>query len=348
MLDRTALEQAILKHGQVARLVVAAHEGSSPRENGAAMLVWENGQSGTIGGGALEWNAICRARRMLSQAPAKKEIRRLDRDALGPSLGQCCGGTVSLLTEIWDAERLKDIPQSGVFIRQIAAHSPQIPLVLRRFIADARAKGTLAEPALIQGWMVEPLLARGQSLWIWGAGHVGRALVNVLSDLPQFAITWVDISASRFPADIPKNVTQLWAENPALLVSHAPKNTLHLVVTYSHALDLELCHRILGRGFDWLGLIGSDTKRARFRSRLAHLGHEAAQIQRICCPIGDPSLGKHPQAIALGVGVQLIKVEHHSGTETTDDWHGNGNGNGDRIPSTAGGADEGLSGSGRQ
>lgn len=83
---------------------------------------------------------------------------------------------------------------------------------------------------------------------------------------------------------------------------------MHLVVTYSHALDLALCHALLGHGFAALGLIGSASKRARFRARLAALGHAPAQIDRIDCPIGDPALGKHPQAIAIGVAAALLST----------------------------------------
>jgi xanthine dehydrogenase accessory factor len=82
----------------------------------------------------------------------------------------------------------------------------------------------------------------------------------------------------------------------------------HLVLTFSHALDLELCHRLLNRGFRSCGLIGSATKWGRFRSRLRALGHEAAEIGQIRCPIGDPSLGKHPQAIAVGVVAEMLRV----------------------------------------
>ena len=97
------------------------------------------------------------------------------------------------------------------------------------------------------------------------------------------------------------------AADPARLVAHAPRHAEHLVLTYSHALDLELCHRLLAHGFRHLGLIGSATKAARFRARLQDLGHSAAAISRIACPMGDKSLGKHPQAIALGVGVAFLR-----------------------------------------
>ncbi|MBD3677389.1 MAG: XdhC family protein, partial [Rhodobacteraceae bacterium] len=132
------------------------------------------------------------------------------------------------------------------------------------------------------------------------------ALVSVFASLPEFEITWVDTGTDRFPEDIPAGVTRLVAANPAEAVRHAPIHAEHLVLTYSHALDLEICHRLLGHGFARAGLIGSATKWARFRTRLAALGHGPAQIAQIDCPIGDPSLGKHPQAIAVGVAARLL------------------------------------------
>jgi Xanthine and CO dehydrogenases maturation factor, XdhC/CoxF family len=74
-------------------------------------------------------------------------------------------------------------------------------------------------------------------------------------------------------------------------------------------MDLALCHAALGRGFAFAGLIGSHSKWARFRNRLRVLGHGDAAIARICCPIGQKSLGKHPQAIAVGVAAQLQTMQ---------------------------------------
>ena len=105
---------------------------------------------------------------------------------------------------------------------------------------------------------------------------------------------------------IPAGVTTVPAAKPAELVRHAPRDAEHLVLTYSHNLDLELCNRLLSHDFRFAGLIGSATKWARFRSRLAALGHSPERISRITCPIGDPGLGKHPQMIAVGVAAQLL------------------------------------------
>lgn len=229
------------------RITVASTAGSAPREAGAQMLVWPDRTEGTIGGGALEWDAMAKARQMLAQGQSQHRAVI----PLGPALGQCCGGSVTL---VWEQAEALDAP----------ARRP---------------------------------------LWIYGAGHVGRAIVHVMQPLPDFAITWVDVAADRFPAT---DVTTLVAADPVRAVRHAPDDAAHLILTYSHKLDLDLCHAILSRSFDSVGLIGSATKWARFRSRLSTLGHTPAQIARIACPIGDTSLGKHPAALALGVATAMI------------------------------------------
>ena len=231
------------------RITVTKTAGSTPRAAGTQMLVWADRTEGTIGGGTLEWEAMAEARRMLLAGRSRHSANI----PLGPAMGQCCGGSVSLLWE--------------------------------------EAEAMTCKPA--------------RSLWIYGAGHVGRALVNVMAPLPDFEITWVDTQADRFPQT---EVTTLVAADPALVVKHAPVDADHLIFTYSHAIDLGLCNAILNHRFHSAGLIGSATKWARFRSRLAAMGHSNAEISRIACPIGDPSLGKHPAEIALGVASAMINA----------------------------------------
>jgi xanthine dehydrogenase accessory factor len=237
------------------RVTVTGVQGSAPREEGAAMLVRPGAIEGTIGGGALEWEAMRLARQMLADGTDYAERKM----PLGPALGQCCGGAV----------------------------------VLRFEAAD-----TLEQ-------------ARGADLWIWGAGHVGRAIVATMAPLPHVAITWADTGAARFPETVPEGVESVAAADLPRLMAHAPVHAHHLVLTYSHDIDLALCHAALARGFASCGLIGSETKWARFRKRLAALGHADAEISRIDCPIGDPGLGKHPQAIAVGVAGRLLKEHLH-------------------------------------
>ncbi|MDO8884305.1 xanthine dehydrogenase accessory protein XdhC [Pseudotabrizicola sp.] len=304
MFDQDALAATIAAHGPVARVVIAAHDGSSPRETGAAMLVWQNGQSGTIGGGALEWEAAAEARAMLVAGG-----RRLRRVPLGPALGQCCGGAVTLLTEVY---RTGGLPEAECGLVARSVDGRDMPLAVKRLLDRARGQGVMPAPQLVQGWFVEPVAPQALDLWIWGAGHVGRALVAVLDPLPEVRITWVDVAEDRFPTVIPEGITTLPCADAARLVLHAPKDAQHLILTYSHALDLDLCHRLLHHGFDRAGVIGSATKWARFRSRLAALGHAPAAIARINCPIGDPALGKHPQAIAIGVAHAVLRHQARS------------------------------------
>ena len=165
--------------------------------------------------------------------------------------------------------------------------------------------------------MVEPVAKPTRALWVWGAGHVGRAIVAVLAPLPEIEIVWVDTSSDRFPEVVPERVIPFVAARPEEAVSAAPVSAEHMILTYSHALDLELCHRLLTHGFASCGLIGSRTKWARFRSRLAALGHVEASIGRIRCPIGSPALGKHPQAIAVGVAHDFLRGDRESAARRT-------------------------------
>ncbi|PYC46537.1 xanthine dehydrogenase accessory protein XdhC [Litorivita pollutaquae] len=297
--DLAALRAALTQASCVARVVVAAVRGSTPRAAGAAMLIWDGpagrAQSGTIGGGALEFEA--------ANAALDGPHPRHSLQALGPDLGQCCGGAVELFFDLFTAADMPVLETQDV----IARGTGDMPLSVRRALQGARAKGERPTAQFIDGWMIEPVARPARPLWIWGAGHVGRALVNTLSPLPDFDITWVDTAADRFPDVIPDGVTPLTAQTPERLAAHVPQGAEHLILTYSHVLDLAICHALLQRGFSFAGLIGSKSKWARFRKRLAALGHAEADILRLTCPIGAPELGKHPQAIAVGVAAALLQ-----------------------------------------
>lgn len=303
--DRSLLATFIANHGAVARILVTDVQGSAPREPGTAMFVWADGTSGTIGGGALEWRAILDARALLTGGK-HAAVQRLP---LGPALGQCCGGSVTLVTEVWTEERLADLADQPLSVLRRVEGDATLPLALRRSLAQARRAGVPPRPLLSHGWLIEPLVPERRPLWIWGAGHVGRAIATVLAPLPDFEITLIDTSADRMPESMAEGIRPLIASAPALLVPHAPKAAEHLILTFSHEIDFALCHALLQHGFARCGLIGSRTKWARFRSRLTKLGHTLDEIDTIACPIGDPALGKHPQAIAVGVAARLLRPE---------------------------------------
>ncbi|WP_380053701.1 xanthine dehydrogenase accessory protein XdhC [Falsihalocynthiibacter sp. SS001] len=283
--DLYRLSQLCDAHDTVARVVVADVKGSTPRDIGAEMFVWSDGQRGSIGGGALEHEATSAARDALSH-PARPQLHRIP---LGPNLGQCCGGAVSLVTEVFTAQTL---PTGPIFARRVAAQ------------ASAHAPDTLG---LAEGWLIEELTFNRTPIWIWGAGHVGRALAATLAPMPDFDVTLIDTCESRMPPAI-ENVTPLVAANMPRAAQYAPATARHLIMTYDHAIDLALCAALLNTPHKDIGLIGSATKWARFKRRLGDQGFKTAQINSIACPIGDPNAGKHPQAIAISVAAALLLV----------------------------------------
>ncbi len=298
--DLAQLKEAVARHGRVGRIVVVDHKGSAPREAGTAMLVWQTGQSGTIGGGALEFEAVRALRARLGDGRC-----HVERVALGPSRGQCCGGAVVLVSEVFDQGTLSEMEDTGVYVRRCEGEATK-PLSIERAQAGARNGTQPAEVVFDAGWLCEPLHVAATPVWVYGAGHVGRAIVGALAPLSMVDITWVDTAPERFPDDIPDGVTALPAADIAASSRLTPPEAHHLILTYSHALDLALCHTLLARPAAFIGLIGSAIKWVRFQRRLAALGHDPAQIARITCPIGEPKLGKEPQAIALGVASALV------------------------------------------
>lgn len=301
-IDIVEISRHVADSGAVVRVVVADHKGSVPRATGASMLVTDDAQHGTIGGGALEFDAIAQARKLLMQNG--EWLREFSKIPLGPSLGQCCGGAVNLLAERFSNTELAHLQTlTDTFARPISG-TPEMPLPVKKHLREARSGAVPTETKLQSGWLIEAIQPSQQPLWIYGAGHVGRALVAALEGLP-FNVTWIDTARDRFPEHIPKYADMLVAQNPAEAVRHAPDDARHLVLTYSHAIDFEICHRVLGRRFSALGLIGSDTKRTRFIKRLAAVGVDPSRLD---CPIGDRSLGKEPMAIAVGVVAELLQM----------------------------------------
>jgi len=299
---KVAFELEILKtkalaYGKVARTLIVETKGSVPREAGTAMLSWETGQLGTIGGGALEFSAS-------KDAFTGDYLKTI---ALGPNLGQCCGGSITLVNEVFDLNRLNSIEPKNFYSRKIAGNRDK-PLAIKCVEAEIRnGKNPFHDLLYSTGWLVEAIETHRTPVWVYGAGHVGRALVQTLSPLPNLKVTWLDTSKKRFPNDLPDQADILYADNITSLIQYAPNNAIHIVLTYSHEMDLEICHKILETGFNTLGLIGSKTKWARFQRRLLALGHSRQQINRINCPIGDPSFGKHPQAIAISLAAELLQ-----------------------------------------
>ena len=292
--------------GPVVRVVVARVRGSAPREAGASMLVARAGVHGTIGGGHLEHVAIATAARLVGEPPARPHV---DRFSLGASLGQCCGGIVELLFVRYDASDLDFIAAA------LAQRSDDPACVLATAIGAAPRHRLLAAheappvPAFDDGTFHETLALDATPLWLFGAGHVGRALVGMLADLP-FDMTWVDSREAIFPVAPPTNGRLVQSPQPADEVGEMPAGAWVLVMTHSHDEDYAICEALLGEGrFGWAGLIGSAPKATRFRQRLARRGFAESAIARIVSPIGIGGIAsKAPAAIAVAVAAQLLQL----------------------------------------
>jgi len=295
-------------------LVTLAHAtGSTPRESGTAMVVSPGGVYGTIGGGHLEYEAIRVARDALAQPalPAPWIVRF----PLAARLGQCCGGVATL------AFALIAHDNRGWLGEAVARERAGTAMDLVTSIGPERDAHDLRDPSgaedhariVVSGGatrIVHTIVPDDFTVLVFGNGHVGRALVQVLGVLPAH-VRWIDEREADFPAQVPRGVEVVSTDVPAAELRDAPPGSLVVVSTHTHALDYDLVCAALARD-DWryLGLIGSTSKRNQFEKRLLARGFTAAHLARITCPIGRsvPVRGKHPGAIAVAVAAELLAV----------------------------------------
>jgi xanthine dehydrogenase accessory factor len=325
------LRAALAQERRVVLVTLAACRGSTPREPGAKMIVTPKGLHGSIGGGHLEFEAISIARTALADRASGAWLVRFP---LAARLGQCCGGVATLLFQSVDADTsawLDELADRGtprvLLASRIAADAPP-PRVLGtatlaqaglppdvHAVAEKLLAGSDPAPALAgEDWFVETLVPPDFRVVVFGNGHVGRALVQILGTLPC-AVTWVDEREDDFPDTVSANVEIVATDAPDDEVRRAAPGSAFLVMTHNHALDLELTRVVLGRNdFSYLGLIGSASKRAQFARRLAARGVPREAIARITCPIGLPGIhGKEPGAIAVAVAAELLQLrERHA------------------------------------
>lgn len=231
-------------------VTVLGTAGSTPRESGSKMVVTAEDIYDTVGGGHLEFSIIEQARAQLSEGKSEQTLKHFP---LGASLGQCCGGSVSVLFECF-------VPQ------------------------------TLAVD-------------------VYGAGHVGHALIQLLGALPV-RVRWIDARAELFPESVPANVERVVEATTEDAVDDARPGTASLVLTHNHQLDFAIVEKVLRRNdAAFLGVIGSETKAKRFRMRLAHKGVSDERIDRMTCPVGLTDIpGKRPMEVAISIAGQVIQL----------------------------------------
>lgn len=312
------------------RVTVINARGSTPRETGAVMIVSAREIAGTIGGGALEFDAIAHARKQLEKDKDQIWLRDVKDYPLGPQLGQCCGGHIRLLFERFGAVEVTCVAAmidgEARYVARPTITGPALVGVART--DDARQTTDIvcaklqdlddeigAEPRhelLVSDeceWFLETVKERHLPIFLYGAGHVGREVVRVFEGLAA-DITWIDTDENRFPDSLPDHVQRLVAAAPHEAVAYAPDDAFHIVMSYSHKLDLEICHAILKRGkFRYLGLIGSKTKRERFLKRLRELSVGETDLARLTCPIGAGGpASKEPAVIAISLATEILRL----------------------------------------
>lgn len=257
-----------LAHQPAVLVRVDAFEGSVPRETGAWMAVFEGALVGTIGGGHLEFDAQAQAQAMLKSGVISGAAQTV-RFALGPSLGQCCGGVVHLRFEYVGAHNIAAL--------RLGLQPVFLPVAL------------------------------------FGGGHVGQALVQALAALP-FAVTWIDSRDGVFPQNVPPGVACEHSEPVQLAVRSLAPQSRVIIMSFSHAEDLDVVSACLQRqresaDLPYVGLIGSKTKWATFRHRLGARGFTPDELAHVTSPIGVPGIaGKEPEVIAIAVAAQLLQV----------------------------------------
>jgi xanthine dehydrogenase accessory factor len=297
-------------------VTVAVAEGSVPREAGAHMVVSNSTVFDTIGGGHLELSAIAIARAMLADG----RTRHVERFALGPSLGQCCGGVAHLLFDRPDPAHIarlqRRVDTDSFRVLALDGTASALCDTSGRVLAgdpapafDAGAGTHVMRDGAGQRWLVDAILAPTAHLVLFGAGHVGAAIVRLLGSLPC-RVTWVDEREDQFPDSVPANVHIEATDTPEAVIASAPRGASFLVMTHSHSLDQRLCEAILARPqAGWFGLIGSMTKRRQFEHRLRARGLDHDRIAAMVCPIGVPAItGKQPAVIAIAVVAQLLSM----------------------------------------
>lgn len=155
--------------------------------------------------------------------------------------------------------------------------------------------------------LFEPMGQPQAQIAVFGAGHVGRALVPLLASLPC-KVRWIDAREQEFPEQMPPGVQKIVEDEVVDEVANMPPGSHFIVMTHDHRLDLELSAAILKRGdFAYFGLIGSKTKRVKFEHRLRQRGLDDATLARMRCPMGLPEVkGKLPMEIAVSIAGEVI------------------------------------------
>ena len=313
-------------------VVTVTHvRGSAPREAGARMVVTPATTMGTIGGGQLEYQCTKLAIESIRAEPSANLLRTFP---LGSNCGQCCGGVVDVMFEpvsagsrnwLQEIKRLQDhqldfvvvssaqggqavVSNENVTNYGLAESAMHVVEQTAREMIDAGERVCWTQ-APGQQLLYERIAASDFNVAVFGAGHVGSAMVSALASL-AVRIRWIDSRRNVFPGNVPGNVVAIESDAPAREVAAMPAGAYYLIMTHSHALDRDICDQVLRRqDAAYCGLIGSQSKRRRFERLLRNEGLPDALLAKLVCPIGISGIpGKRPQEIAIAVAAELLQI----------------------------------------
>jgi xanthine dehydrogenase accessory factor len=287
-----------------ALVTILATEGSAPRAAGTRMVATAGGQFGTIGGGQLEYRALEQARAVLSLPVGTWRVQDYP---LGPLLAQCCGGRVRLLIEHLDPgglDWLQDAEPGHMLVTTLGQSRIERAVFRQETATHQSARGERPD---IGARIVEPVGQRLRPFYLFGAGHVGQAIVRHMIGLP-LQLAWFDTRPEMAAID---GVTVMQETEILHCVAEAPADAALAILTHDHPLDYSLTLAAMRRSpLSFVGLIGSSTKIARFRSKLLADGVREDALARLTAPIGIPGVtGKEPDVIAISVVAQLLQIE---------------------------------------
>ncbi|HAD36672.1 MAG TPA: xanthine dehydrogenase accessory protein XdhC [Gammaproteobacteria bacterium] len=306
-------QRLITEHGRAVLIMVTADKGSTPRDSGTWMLVSDDKQSGTLGGGELERLAEEAARAMLAGHGTWQ--RSSLHCALGPDLRQCCGGHVTLMLEPLDMSATDWLAQAAESAR-VADNQYSVLFQSNEPAATPRIITNDGALSGITGVHLQLLTDTRLSLFLFGAGHVGQAVATLSTQLP-LRLTVIDGRANQ-RALIPNadNIEVMGMDSAEEAAARVSSGSAALVMTHSHELDYTLCHALLTQNSAvFVGLIGSRSKANRFRSRLRKDNVPEKSLARLTSPIGSSGpKGKEPGVIALAALSEVLTLNMKSAT----------------------------------
>lgn len=327
---------AALEQGRAVELtVVTGTRGSSPRSAGAWMAVDATGSiAGTVGGGAVEDIAIREAMELLAAGSSRTVSYTMGGSV--SDTGMVCGGMIDLCYLHFDSDKLEFFKQLEKVLVERGDGALEIDLA--SFAAarsadapahDAESAATIAgapalsvvdvEPGVAAGVIdadgapvyLEPLCPEGLT-YIFGSGHVGRALAPVLAGA-GFAVVSCDNRAEMLSEELLPGVLDRRLVDYGDLAATCEIGPRDIVIssTAGHGSDFAVVSQALAAHPAYLGCLGSKKKTAFIHGKLAEEGYSDEDIASIHMPIGIKIGAETPNEIAISIAAELIAHRRH-------------------------------------